>query len=209
MSDPVWPHRRQPTRVPRPWDSPGKNIGVGWHFLLQCMKVKSESEVAQLCPTLSDPVDCSLPGSSVHGTFQTRVLEWGAILFRCFLIFFLFFNWRVSCCVGLCCTTMKISHKNYIYISSFLYLLPTHPWSFFSCCWRQKQYLPITTRGPEGGAPSLPLLWPTVSAGAAGPLPTSLWLSPFPWKLASLWTTATCLCLKALCGHQIPLCLCY
>ena len=75
------PHRRQPTRLPRPWDSPGKNTGVGRHFLLQCMKVKSESEVAQLCLTLSDPMDCSLPGSSVHGIFQARVLEWGAIAF--------------------------------------------------------------------------------------------------------------------------------
>ena len=61
------------------WDSPGKNTGVGCHFLLQCMKVKSKSEVAQLCPTLSDPVDCSPPGSSVHGIFQAGVLEWGAI----------------------------------------------------------------------------------------------------------------------------------
>ena len=68
-------------RAPRPWDSPGKNTGVGCHFLLQCMKVKSESEVAQSCPTLSDPMDCSLPGSSIHGIFQARVLEWGAIAF--------------------------------------------------------------------------------------------------------------------------------
>ena len=75
------PQRRQPTRLPCPWDSPGRNTGVGCHFLLQCMKVKSESEVAQLCPTLSDPMDCSLPGSSVHGIFQARVLEWGAIAF--------------------------------------------------------------------------------------------------------------------------------
>ena len=67
MSDFVRPHRRQPTRLPHPWDSPGKNTGVGCHFLLQYMKVKSESEVAQSCPTLSDPMDCSLPGSSVHG----------------------------------------------------------------------------------------------------------------------------------------------
>ena len=74
------PHRRQPTRLPRPWDSPGKNTGVGCHFLLQCMKVKSESEVAQSCPTLSDPMDCSLRGSSVHGIFQARVLEWGALV---------------------------------------------------------------------------------------------------------------------------------
>ena len=69
MSDFVWPHRRQPTRLPRPWDSPGKNTGVGYHFLLQCMKVKSEREVAQSCPTPSDPMDCSPPGSSVHGIF--------------------------------------------------------------------------------------------------------------------------------------------
>ena len=68
-------------RLPRPWDSPGKNIGVGYHFLLQCMKVKSESEVAQPCPTPSDPMDCSLPGSSVHGICQARVLEWVVIAF--------------------------------------------------------------------------------------------------------------------------------
>ena len=67
VSDSVRPHRRQPTRLPRPWDSPGKNIGVGCHFLLQCMKMKSESEVAQSCPTLSDPMDCSLPGSPSTG----------------------------------------------------------------------------------------------------------------------------------------------
>ena len=70
-----------PSGSPRPWDSPGENTGVGCHFLLPCRKVKSESEVAQSCPTLSDPVDCSLPGSSVHGIFQARVLEWGAIAF--------------------------------------------------------------------------------------------------------------------------------
>ena len=81
VSDSVQPHRRQPTRLPCPWDSPGKNIGVGCHFLLQCVKVKSESEVAQWCPTSSDPMDCSLPGSSVHGIFQARVLEWGGIAF--------------------------------------------------------------------------------------------------------------------------------
>ena len=83
MSDSVRPHRRQPTRLPHPWGSPGKNTGVGCHFLLQSMKVKSESEVAQSCPTLSNPMDCSLPGSSVHGIFQARVLEWGAIAFSC------------------------------------------------------------------------------------------------------------------------------
>ena len=81
MSDSVRPHRQQPIRLPRPWDSPGENIGVGRHFLLQCMKVKSESKVAQSCLTLSDPMYCSLPGSSVHGIFQARVLEWDAIAF--------------------------------------------------------------------------------------------------------------------------------
>ena len=88
MSVSARPHRRQPTRLPRPWDSPGKNTGVGCHFLLQCMKVKSESEVAQWYLTLSDPMDCSLPASFVHGIFQARVLEWGAIAFssRCCLL---------------------------------------------------------------------------------------------------------------------------
>ena len=75
------PHRRQPTKLPCPWDSPGKNTGVGCHFLLQCMKVKSESEATQSCPTLSDPMDCNPPGSPVHGIFQAGVLEWGAIAF--------------------------------------------------------------------------------------------------------------------------------
>ena len=81
MSNPVRPRWWQPTRLHRPWDSPGKNTGVGCHFLLRCMKVKSESEVPQLCPTLGDPTDCSLLGSSVHGIFQARVLEWGTIAF--------------------------------------------------------------------------------------------------------------------------------
>ena len=77
----LWPQRRQPTRLRCPWDSPGKNTGLGCHFLLQCMKVKSESEVTQSCPTLSDPTDCSPPGSPVHWSFQARVLEWGAMAF--------------------------------------------------------------------------------------------------------------------------------
>ena len=81
MSDSVQPHRWQPTRFPRPWDSPGKNTGVGCPFLLQCMKVKSGSEVTQSYRTVRDPMDCSLPGSSIHGIFQARVLEWGAIAF--------------------------------------------------------------------------------------------------------------------------------
>ena len=77
-------------QLPRPWDSPGKNIGVDCHFLLQCIKVKSESEVAQSCPTPSDPMDYSPPGSSVHGIFQARVLEWGAIAFSAYVSTFLY-----------------------------------------------------------------------------------------------------------------------
>ena len=73
--------RQKPTRLPRPWDSPGKNTGVGCHFPLQCMRVKSESEVSQSCSTLGDPMDCSLPGSSIHGILQARTLEWGAAAF--------------------------------------------------------------------------------------------------------------------------------
>ena len=81
MSNPQRPHGLQPTRLPRPWDSPSKSTGVGCHLLLQYMKVKSEREVAQSCPTLRDPMDCSPPGSSVHRIFQARVLVWGAIAF--------------------------------------------------------------------------------------------------------------------------------
>ena len=81
MSNSVRPHRWQPARLPHPGDSPGKNTGVGCHFLLQCMKVKRESEVAQLCLTLCDPVDCSPPVPSIHGIFQARVLEWSATAF--------------------------------------------------------------------------------------------------------------------------------
>ena len=81
VSDSVQHCRWQPTRVHRPWDSPGKNTGVGCRFLLQHMKVKSKSEVSESFPTFSDPMDCSLPGSSVHGIFQARVLEWVAIAF--------------------------------------------------------------------------------------------------------------------------------
>ena len=81
MFDSVRPHRQQPTSLPRPWDSPGKNTGVGCHFLLQCMKVKSETEVTQSCLTLSDSMDCSPPGFSVRGSLQARILEWVAISF--------------------------------------------------------------------------------------------------------------------------------
>ena len=103
----LWPHRRQPTRLPCPWDSPGKNTGVGCYFLLQCMKVKCESEVAQLCPTLSDSMDCSLPGSPIHGIFQARVLEWGAIAFSEDPVELLskdWFKWQAPC--GPCCSVV-------------------------------------------------------------------------------------------------------
>ena len=85
MSNSVQTNRWQPTRLLRSWDSLGENTGVGCLFLLQCMKVKSESEVSQLCLTLSDPMDCNPPGSSVHGIFQARVLEWDATAFSKFL----------------------------------------------------------------------------------------------------------------------------
>ena len=102
VSNSVQPHRRKPTRLPHHWDFPGKNTGVGCHFLLQCMKVKSESAVAQSCLTLSDPMDCSLPGSSIHGVFQARVLEWGAIAFSKrwsheYLIIYWMMNLRENC----------------------------------------------------------------------------------------------------------------
>ena len=81
MSNSVRPHRWQPTRLLHPWDSPGKNTGMGCHFFLQWVKMKSESEVTQSYLTLRNPMDCSLPGSSVHGIFQARVLEWVATAF--------------------------------------------------------------------------------------------------------------------------------
>ena len=95
MSNSVRPQRWQPTRLRCPRDSPGKNTRVGCHFLLQCMKVKSESEVTQSCLTLCDPMDCSLLGCSVHGIFQARVLEWGAIAFS--------IEWHVQCACLLSC----------------------------------------------------------------------------------------------------------
>ena len=100
MSDSVQPQRWQPTWLPHPWDPPGKNTGVGCLFLLQCMKVKTKREVAQSCLTLSNTIECSLPGSSVHGIFQARVLEWVAIAFSdhtCIQIF----KWLFSITLGL------------------------------------------------------------------------------------------------------------
>ena len=116
MSNSVWPHRQQPTRLPRPWDSPGKNTGVGCHFLLQCMKMKSESEVAQLCPTPRDPMDCSLPGSSVHGIFQARVLEWGAIAFSSTMS-----------------RTKKLIFDKILLVKNFTHISPVFPVMFYFC----------------------------------------------------------------------------
>ena len=114
MSDSVRPHRWQPTRLCHFWDLPGKNTGVGCHFLLQCMKVKSESEVAQSCPTPSDPIDCSLPGSSVHGIFQARVLEWGAIAFSKLVIYCVLVSFELILiyCMVICFQTCMFNFYN-------------------------------------------------------------------------------------------------
>ena len=89
--------RLQPARFPHPWGSPGKNTGVGCHFLLQCRKVKRESEVAQSCLTLSNPMECSLPGSSVHGIFQARILEWVTVGFSGYLATLVHFICQDGC----------------------------------------------------------------------------------------------------------------
>ena len=123
----VQPCRRQPTRLPRPWDSPGKNTGVGCHFLLQCMKVESESEVAQSCPTVSDPMDCSPPGSSVHGIFQARVLEWGAIAFSHFIPSSLYFSHPSSPLVTTTFLSVSVGLFVFCYIhSSKFFLVSTY-----------------------------------------------------------------------------------
>ena len=133
------PHRRQPTRLPHPWDSLGKNTGVGCHFLLQCMKVKSESEVAQSCLTLRDPMDCSLPGSSVHGIFQARVLEWGAIAFLQLLSSVQFSSVTQSCptlCDPMNRNTpgLPVHHQLPEFTQTHVHrvpdaIQPSHPWS--------------------------------------------------------------------------------
>ena len=129
MSNSVRPHRRQPTRLPRPWDSPGKNTGVGCHFLLQCRRVKTESEVAQSCPTLSDPMDCTLPGSSIHGIFQARVLDWGAIAFSdMFVAMFCFLDCQsyreifILFCLKLTYILLNICRIMYIFVCMYMCL---------------------------------------------------------------------------------------
>ena len=118
MSDSVRPHGLRPTRLLHPWDSPGKNTGVGCHFLLQCMQVESESEVAQSCPTLSDPMDCSLPGSSIHGIFQAIVLEWGAIAFsQSYTSLLLKVELQISSIINFLCEWCDIKMQKIIILS--------------------------------------------------------------------------------------------
>ena len=109
-------------QAPLSRDSPGKNTGAGCHFLLQRMKVKSESEVAQSCLTLSNPMDCSLPSSSIHGIFQARVLEWGATQFL---------NWGVSPYVLYMSLCLKTAFLNILVClpASFLKSWVIHPHS--------------------------------------------------------------------------------
>ena len=145
MSNSVWPHRRQPSRLPRPWDSPGKNTGVGCHFLLQCMKVKSESEVTQSYPTPSDPMDCSPPGPSVHGIFQARVLEWVAIAFSNAHLGDVYFD-KISRVVKNCTKPTKM---NWWRFQQLLFL-----------CVNQSGKTHKHAHGPEGGVRQKLDSWP-------------------------------------------------
>ena len=133
MSDSVQPHRRQPTRLPCPWDSPGKNTGVGCHFLLQCMKVKSESEVTQLCLTVCNPMACSLPGSPIHGIFQARVLEWGTIAF-----------------------SGQTDYSSLKQLPSFLFPDPLCVWNFFSYSFNLLTNSSLIPRSPPSFPPGSP-----------------------------------------------------
>ena len=147
VSDSVRPHRRQPTRLPRRWASPGKNTGVGCHFLLQCLKVKSESEVAQSCLTLSVSMDCSLPDFSVQGIFQARVLEWGAIAFSNIYVYVN--RWM---CIYVCVYT-------YIYIYIYMCVcIIGYKHSFLLCKpYRRRQWhpTPVLLPGKSHGWRSL------------------------------------------------------
>ena len=129
MSDSVQPQRWQPTRLPHPWDSPGKNTGVGCHFLLQCMKGKSESQVAQSYLTPSDFMDCSLPGSSINGICQARVLEWVAIAFSDIYVT----SVKEPACQ---CRRHKTGRKQFLSLFFF----------FFWPCWGACKILVILTR---------------------------------------------------------------
>ena len=126
LCDPI--HRWQPTRPSHPWDSPGKNTGMGCHFLLQCMKVKSESEVAQSSPTLSDPMDCSPSGSSVYGIFQARVLEWGAIAFSVVVINQVVCRWQILYAVGYPAHSKPSIDHNFIFCLYNFYFILEYSW---------------------------------------------------------------------------------
>ena len=141
MSDSARPHRRQPTRLPHPWDSPGKNTGVGCHFLLQCIQVKSESDLAQSCPTLSDPMDCNPQGSSIHGIFKARVLEWVPFM------------------------SYKIIKRSIVPCFSSVQSL-SHVW-FFVIPWTAAHQPPCPSPTPEVDPNPCPLVWwchPTISS---------------------------------------------
>ena len=141
-----------PTRLPSPWDSPGKNTGVGYHFLLQCMKVKSESAVAQSCPTPSDPMDCSLPGS-VHGIFQARVLEWVVIAFSRVVL-----KWLKNLTLGWCKVIFPLPLESFICLHQ-VYLggkKGASP-SLFSSSPSWTLESPISSLLPQGLASPLPL----------------------------------------------------
>ena len=118
MSNSVQPQGLKPTRLLCPWNSPGKNTGVGCHFFLQCVKVKSESEFAQSCPTPSDPMDCSPPGSSVHGF--SRQEYWSELplpspflILDCSKILISYINLEITV---LCSYTLRI----HFFVSTFL-----------------------------------------------------------------------------------------
>ena len=119
MSNSVQPHRWHPTRLLCPWDSPGKNTGVGCHFLLQCIKMKSDSEVAQPCLTFGDPMDCSLPGSSTHGIFQASLLEWVAISFSRTFIYVLVNNENFNLM-----STKVIKYFHHSLVSAYSFIFP-------------------------------------------------------------------------------------
>ena len=159
MSDSVRPHRRQPIRLLCPWDSTGKNAGVGCHFLLQCMKVKSESEIAQSCPTFSDPMDCSLPGSSIHGIFQARVLEWGAVAFSAYKSKLLLFS---VFCLFVC------------FLISVIYFSPVEIW--FSCSFGGSDGKESTCN--EGDLGLIPWLGRSPGGGHGSPLQNSFLETP-------------------------------
>jgi len=146
VSDSVRPHRRQPTRLPHPWDSPGKNTGVGCHFLLQCIKVKSESEAIQSCPTPSGPMDCSLPGPSVHGIFHgvgchsllrsffyVLIKQFLHLLDPCLQSIYMCFHFIFNFCIIFTMITLNFFSVELPIFSSFVWSCGFLP-CFFICC---------------------------------------------------------------------------